>query len=216
MYCKATMTKNVMSRHLATCPQHQAILQQAAAKKGKNLTLFYLRVQSADSKEFWMDLEMRGSSTLQDLDSYLRGIWLECCGHLSAFSVGGWAGEELSMKQRIGDVFSHTKDLVHIYDFGTSSETVISLIGTREGHPTTARPLVLMARNVMPETQCTQCAEPATHLCMECLIEEQEWGVLCDAHIMNHPHRDYGEPVPLVNSPRLGMCGYDGPAEPPY
>ena len=28
--------------------------------------------------------------------------------------------------------------------------------------------------------------------------------------------RLYGDPISLVNSPRLGMCGYDGPAEPPY
>ncbi|WP_127011414.1 hypothetical protein ACF3DV_03465 [Chlorogloeopsis fritschii PCC 9212] len=27
---------------------------------------------------------------------------------------------------------------------------------------------------------------------------------------------NYGEPIPLVNSPRLSLCGYDGPAEPPY
>ena len=29
---------------------------------------------------------------------------------------------------------------------------------------------------------------------------------------VHHPHDQYGEPIPLVNSPRLGMCGYDGPA----
>jgi hypothetical protein len=51
---------------------------------------------------------------------------------------------------------------------------------------------------------------------MECLIEEEVWGVLCSKHAKTHPHSDYGDPIPLVNSPRLGMCGYEGPAEPPY
>lgn len=215
-YCKAEIVKNVVTKHLATCPQHHAIIQQAETKKGKTETLFHLRAQSAHSKEFWIDVEMRGSSTLQDLDNYLRGIWLECCGHLSQFSIGRWTGEELDMEERIDKVFTRVKELTHIYDFGTSSETVISLIGTREGHPTTARPLALMVRNLMPETKCTECEQPATQLCMECLIEEQEWGALCDAHATNHPHDSYGEPFPLVNSPRVGMCGYDGPAEPPY
>ena len=53
-------------------------------------------------------------------------------------------------------------------------------------------------------------------LCFECMYELDEPGTLCDRHAEEHPHQDYGEPVPLVNSPRVGMCGYSGPAEPPY
>ena len=41
-------------------------------------------------------------------------------------------------------------------------------------------------------------------------------GMLCQLHAGTHPHDDYGNPVSIVNSPRMGMCGYDGPAEPPY
>jgi len=48
------------------------------------------------------------------------------------------------------------------------------------------------------------------------VIEEDEWGVLCDEHAKTHPHHDYGDPIELVNSPRIGMCGYTGPADPPY
>jgi hypothetical protein len=36
---------------------------------------------------------------------------------------------------------------------------------------------------------------------------------LCDRHLEQHGHQDNYDPVQLVNSPRLGMCGYDGPAE---
>jgi len=36
---------------------------------------------------------MRGSATPDDLDAYLRAIWLECCGQPSQFSFGGWRGE---------------------------------------------------------------------------------------------------------------------------
>ena len=32
---------------------------------------------------------MCGSATLEELDHYLRTIWLECCGHLSQFTIGG-------------------------------------------------------------------------------------------------------------------------------
>ena len=159
---------------------------------------------------------MRGSATLKDLDSYLRAIWLECCGHLSRFSLGGWQGNEVSKNRRADEIFEPGVELTHIYDFGTSSLMLIKVVGARKGKPTTSRPIVLMARNLMPECECIKCKQPAIWLCMECLTEENVWGVLCDEDAETHPHDNYGEPVRLVNSPRLGLCGYAGPAEPPY
>ncbi len=185
-------------------------------KKAHSETLYHLRVQDAWRNEFWLDLEMRGSATLKDLDDYLRAIWLECCGHLSRFSIEGWQGEEIPKQRRADQVFQPGIELTHIYDFGTLAETLIKVIGTREGKPTTSRPMVLMARNVMPEAKCIDCKQPAPWLCIECLIEDEVWGTLCDEHVQTHPHDNYGEPILLVNSPRLGLCGYEGPAEPPY
>lgn len=205
-----------MTKHLSTCPQRRAMIEQAESSKGKSETLYHLRAQAAYQSEFWLDLEMRGSAKLKDLDSYLRAIWLECCGHLSQFSIGGWGGEEISQDRKAKAVFNPGIQLTHIYDFGTSSETLINVVGMREGKPTTAHPIALMARNLMPEAKCIECDKPAAWLCTECLIEDEVWGTLCDEHARTHPHDNYGEPIPLVNSPRLGLCGYDGPAEPPY
>jgi hypothetical protein len=205
-----------MTRHLSACPKRRAAIDDAEQSRAKAETLYHLRVQDAYQPEFWLDLEMRGSATLKDLDTYLRHIWLECCGHLSEFSLGGWGSRKVAMTRKIGDVFRQDSGLTHIYDFGTSSETRITAVEAREGKPTTARPIALMARNLMPEADCIECDKPAGWLCLECLYEDERGGTLCEAHVRSHPHEDYGEPMPLVNSPRLGMCGYDGPAEPPY
>ena len=32
-------------------------------------------------------------------------------------------------------------------------------------------------------------------------------GLLCDEHARDYRHEDYGEPMPAVNSPRVGLCG---------
>ena len=214
--CGQEITKSGVTKHLSACPKHQAILQKAERQRVGSEVLYHLRVQDAWRNEFWLDLAMRGSATLKDLDDYLRAIWLECCGHLSRFSVGGWRGEEISKRRRADEVFEPGIQLTHIYDFGTSSETLLKVVGTREGKPTTSRPIALMTRNLMPEAKCIECEQPAVWLCTECLIEEEIWGALCDEHAQTHPHNNYGEPIRLVNSPRLGMCGYEGPAEPPY
>ena len=160
---------------------------------------------------------MKGSATLQDLDGYLRAIWLECCGHLSMFSTGGWAEEdEISLNTRIHQVFKPGVQIVHVYDFGTSSETLVKAVAVRDGRPTTSRLIALMARNNPPDLACMECDQLASGICIECGIEDYADGLLCDQHGETHPHRDYGDPMPVVNSPRMGMCGYVGPAEPPY
>ena len=215
-FCGYETTKAGMTKHLASCAQRQAQVASAAQNGRAPEPLYHLRMYDAYATEFWLDAEVLGSSKLKDIDSYLRAIWLECCGHLSQFSIGGWSGDEIAKSRRVEAVFQPGVELTHIYDFGTSSETKIKFISQRQGVPLTKHPIVLMARNRMPEATCIECDKPATHLCMECMIELDVAGMLCDEHTATHPHEDYGTPIELVNSPRLGMCGYEGPADPPY
>lgn len=210
------MAKGGLSKHLPSCSQRQEAISNANQKPGEEQVLYHLQVQDAWEGDYWLHLEMNGSATLKALDYYLRAIWLECCGHLSQFSVGGWKGKEIPKSRRAEDVFERGMKLTHIYDFGTSSETLIKVLGGREGKPLTRHPIVLMARNEPPEFTCMECGKPAKWLCFECTNETEDSGMLCDKHMESHPHEEYGEPIPLVNSPRVGMCGYCGPAEPPY
>lgn len=210
------MTRSGLSRHLAACPQREKAVGDANQRRGENQVLYHLQVQDAWEGVYWLHLEMKGSARLADLDHYLRAVWLECCGHLSRFSVGGWRGEEIPKSARAKQVFVPGIELTHIYDFGTESETLVRVVGVREGRPLTSHPIALMARNDPPEATCTECKQPASWLCLECLCELDQPGTLCDQHARTHPHDEYGEPIPLVNSPRVGMCGYTGPAKPPY
>jgi hypothetical protein len=215
-YCSEIITKRGVAKHLDKCPRRQEVLHSAEASNRREETLWHLRVQDAYDKDFWIDLEMVGSAALDKLDEYLRAIWLECCGHLSKFTIGGWGGIEIGKARKANAIFEPGLVLRHLYDFGTTSETDIKVVGFREGKATTNYPIVLLARNRMPEMVCQECSQPAQWLCIECVYEEDQSGYLCDEHLEEHPHENYGEPMPLVNSPRTGMCGYDGPAEPPY
>jgi hypothetical protein len=154
------------------------------------------------------------SASLDDLDRYLRTIWLECCGHLSRFSIGGWSGSEIPMGRQIQRVFSAGLELTHIYDFGTESQTLIQAVNVRTGQPLSGHPIYLMARNNPPEAPCQICGQPATWLCIDCWEESDEPAFLCDGHAEDHEHEE--GLMAFVNSPRMGRCGYDGPAEPPY
>ena len=216
-FCAQDIGKGTVARHLTSCAPYQSALKKAETGQGSAQTLFHLRVQDAHDSAFWLDLEISGDATLKKLDAYLRAIWLECCGHLSEFTggKGGWGNPKIGMARKAADVLAAGVELTHIYDFGTSSETLIKVVGARQGQPLTKHPLTLLVRNVLPAIECKQCEKAATHLCVECLMEGES-GLLCSAHAKKHPHDDYGEPLAVVNSPRLRMCGYDGPAEPPY
>jgi hypothetical protein len=39
--------------------------------------LWHLRLQDVYDKDYWLDLEMVGSASLNQLVGYLRAIWLE-------------------------------------------------------------------------------------------------------------------------------------------
>jgi hypothetical protein len=214
-FCGKRATRGGMSRHLQSCPARKQAILAADAKGGERETILHLQVQDAGSGEFWLHLEMRGSATLKKLDDYLRAIWLECCGHLSEFSRGGWGSPKIAMSRRADQALGEGMALTHYYDFGSTTATQLKVVGIREGTPLDRRPIRLMARNDMPALICGECGAPGARLCMECMYEDTN-PVLCEAHAATHPHEDYGEPMPLVNSPRVGVCGYEGPAEPPY
>jgi len=218
-FCGKDFTRAGMTKHLAACKGWKEAVQKADASKRKSQSLFHLIVYDAYNKtNYWLHLEMNGLGDLEDLDRYLRAIWLECCGHMSTFFGGkrAYQDPELDMDAKARDVFTQLPQLLHIYDFGTSSETMVEVANVREGRPLTKNPIALMARNHPPEYPCMECDKPAAYYCEECVEEEDETGLLCEAHAKDHPHGNYGGPMPLVNSPRVGLCGYDGPAEPLY
>jgi hypothetical protein len=213
-FCGHETTKGSMGKHLTSCPRRQE--QVASAGSGKPQTLIHLRVQDGYQGTYWFDAEVRGTATLDAVDEYLRAIWLECCGHMSKFTIGGWGGRDVSKSRRVDAVFTDGTELIHIYDFGTESLTRLKAVGSRNAAPLGRRPIVLMARNLAPAVTCVECDQQASHLCQECQQDWDSLGTLCEQHAKAHPHEEYGEPIEIVNSPRLGLCGYSGPADPPY
>lgn len=75
-----------------------------------------------------------GSVTIGlDIDRLLRRTWLECCGHMSEFY--GRDRRKVSMNATLLGAFGAVGErLGYVYDFGSSTELVVSLSGTIEGH----------------------------------------------------------------------------------
>ena len=191
-----------MVAHLTDC----LAVRSGAGSRGGREPLLLLRAQANGMPVFWLDLAARREAKLKDIDRFLRGTWLECCGHMSEFYGG--ARRKVSMNTKVSEALhGPTARLGYVYDFGSSTELVISLSGTVEGNSKGA--VRLVARNEPPTWPCDECGETATAVCTQCLYEGK--GFCCATHAASH---DCGEEVllPVVNSPRMGVCGYTGEA----
>jgi hypothetical protein len=98
------------------------------------------------------------------------------------------------------------------YDFGSTTELKLRVTGARAGHRG-RRSLRLLARNEPVTWSCAVCASPAAQTCAGC-AEEGENPFFCKQHARAHAvgaHEGH-EPalLPVVNSPRMGVCGYTG------
>lgn len=106
----------------------------------------------------------------------------------------------------LGAVLSVGDHCIHAYDFGTTTEITLQVVAEREGAIT--RPAVtVLARNEPPLIPCEICGRAATQVCCQCIYAGAGW--LCDACAKAHAC-DEEMFLPVVNSPRVGMCGYTG------
>ena len=90
-FCKGEFEKAKMTQHLKYCKQRAAEIATEIGNTSapQKTRLFHILVEGRYNPQYWMHLEMPASDALADLDDFLRVIWLECCGHLSEFTIGG-------------------------------------------------------------------------------------------------------------------------------
>src|SRR6266545_4070624 len=80
--CGELLDKARMSTHLKHCAKRAA---SAAETSGKN-RCFHILIEATYSPAYWLHLEVPAKATFGKLDQVLRDLWLECCGHMSAFN----------------------------------------------------------------------------------------------------------------------------------
>jgi len=198
VFCRQSFAKRGISRHLGT---HLKKLEPVERKKS-----FHLRVEAGS---YFLNLLMDGDAELAELDDFLRAIWLECCGHLSQFSFGRW-NDELRLSLKARRVFEKGEKVWYAYDFGSTTELDIRCISvlpvaTKEG-------IRILSRNEPLDIPCDSCKKkPAEQLCTV------HWGesdmFFCEAcaekHAKTCEDAEYAM-LSVVNSPRMGVCAYEG------
>ena len=165
---------------------------------------YLLKIEGSYPKGYWLYIDVPVEKSLSSVDDFLRKIWLECCGHMSAFFYPGYS--EIKMNRKMKS-FAVDEKFLHHYDFGTTTETVINIIGNTVRKP--QKDIVrLLARNAPPVFACEDCGKQAEYIgiLFEDTSEEQFYCADC---VEKHDDGSLAL-LPVTNSPRMGQCGYGG------
>lgn len=238
LYCGKTFVKAGINRHLQTHLKQKAL-------ENPNGKSFLVKVETDPyygASPYFLSLWIDEKAKFDDIDEFLREIWLECCGHMSAFRnpknrpVGGgmWSffeaqdlleqGKikqyeklmeetvgEIPKSKKAGDVLEKGLKLEYEYDFGSTTKLQLTTI---EEYPCKAdKKIVLLSRNEPLGWLCEMCKKaPATQICTAHGWDEDS--MFCDKCGKKHAKvcgdfEDYAA-MPVVNSPRMGVCAYEG------
>lgn|SRR3990167_4919617 len=202
LLCKQNVEHRIITKHVEKCLEQNVL--NSTAEKNEQGKVFLIKIFAG--KEFWIYIEINGSSTLNDLDDFLREIWLECCGHLSQFIINrsDYANDSKKAKT-ILDTLPVGTEFLYEYDFGDTTELAGLVISVRSGK--LQEKIRLIARNNLPENiQCMSCKKTPIVICSCC------YDFYCKKCKKDHKNCDGEEyMLPVVNSPRMGVCGYTGP-----
>ena len=190
--CGAELGKVAMKNHILKVHAGDRSLQKCRL----------LKIEGAYEKNYWLYIDVPVNKTLSAVDIFLRKIWLECCGHMSAFSDP--RHEELGKGRQLGG-FAPGDKILHEYDFGSTTESLITVVGDTYREPQ-RNAVRLLARNAPPAFICCKCGKAAAYICVECIYEVDN-PFFCEECADHHEH-DYF--LPVTNSPRMGVCGYEG------
>ena len=202
--CGKSFTRASITNHVKSC---------AAAPQPPGQS-FHLFVEARHDKTYWMHLAVPVEAGLYTVDAFLRGIWVECCGHLSAFRIAGEnynsdyeESEDPGMDVELSRILEPGMKFSYEYDFGSTTALNLKVLGTRDSG-TPEDDVQLLARNDAPAVACQRCgSRPATQICADCVNRGKGW--LCESCAKAH---ECGTEMclPVVNSPRAGVCGYGG------
>lgn len=222
--CEKTYTNRGMGRHLGSC-----------LPDVDDGPIWHLQVVGQRRSDYWLHLAVADTTLLSTLDEFLRDLWVECCNHLSAFSiddqryerpyddsVAGGGHRTQSMAVELGSVATNDDSFGYTYDFGSSTALDVRVVGTGDwsmtalearGTETDHEGIVLLARNHPPTIDCAACDASATTICQTCLRDPAADAWFCESCASTHENDcDRAQYLPVVNSPRVGVCGYRGPA----
>ncbi|MCB2340468.1 SEC-C metal-binding domain-containing protein [Clostridium estertheticum] len=213
-YCNEKLSERTVKKHVKGCKVRKEKIGKSIASSKKTKGQYILSIlPQYGSKEYSLYIAIDIDLTLKNLDSFLRDIWLECCGHLSSFIIDDInydssiedefelfpQTETMDFKLRqvisVGDKFKYD------YDFGSTTALKLEVIDEYVVGENYSQ-IEILSRNDEIQNFCANCNQKAKYFdyeeekyyCGDCIDEDG----------------DMVDEFEYTNSPRDGVCGYVG------
>ena len=170
-FCNAEFSKAGISRHLNTHLKQQAKVMKPGIS-------FHVRIEDDVPRGlYFLNLWVDGDTLMAEIDGFLRAIWLDCCGHMSAFTnpkerkrypIFEMESDEGGiMESSTKEILKKDFNLKYDYDFGSTTSLLLTVM---EVFPVECPAgIELLSRNKPLEIMCDLCSkEPAAVLCTTC------------------------------------------------
>lgn len=185
-FCGGIFSKVAMKKHLESCIRKHPAKKRSGYPIPLKTKVFTILVEgSSFIHEYWMYLEVPTNSMLKKLDNFLRDTWVECCGHLSQFTIDGkrYVSEtdeyfidfkDKSMNYVLEKFLSVGKKFSYEYDFGSTTWLDLKVVSERKVEDIDSS-ISLLARNEPHLITCTSCGKIATYICAQCGCTGEGW-----------------------------------------
>lgn len=153
-----------IAKHLQTCKERVDLYEKAE----KTEKYFELLLYGAYNKDYWLIIQIKENATLDDLDRFIRDIWVECYGHLSVFEIDGvsyerepdddfgWGEPAKSTNHTLKQVLTTGMIFNYEYDFGSTTEIMVKVLDHYSAQKQNEK-VVILSRNNPPEFACSIC-----------------------------------------------------------
>ncbi|MDE4907340.1 DUF6398 domain-containing protein [Methanogenium marinum] len=198
LICRAVISKKLGLQHGEKC------IQSSGWPIGSSPS-FIIKIEDRHDPTYWLMILAQHDARLNDIDSLIRDVWVECCNHLSAFTIGKetYMHTDEEMNIPLADLIKKGSLFYYEYDFESTTELRLKVVGVTPVMPPEGR-ICLTARNNHPSYPCSICGKKADFYVSN--SEEEEAGQYCCLDCTLHLDGVY---VQLIeNSPRTGICCY--------
>ena len=109
----------------------------------------YLLKITDDTNLYWMFIIIHCDVKLSSLDTFLRKKWLQCCGHLSEFSINN---VKCKFQHKIKQIIQENIVIDYAYDFGTTTNLYITLV---KQFNAANNKIKILSQNSSPKYKCS-------------------------------------------------------------
>ena len=195
--CNRSFSRLGIASHITSCRIRTVGREWGLPDRGNDdmVRSYHLEMWDGNDPDFWMHLEIATHLRLETLDEFMRQDWMECCEHLSRFTVNGekydshlFDNDPASpMTVALGEVAGITKEpFLYEFDFGSTSSARMKVVSSGWSKWPGIR---ILARNDLSFYSCDTCGENASTIRFS---DDKDTGeerreLLCDAD--KHPRR---------------------------